>query len=138
MAHGSTNQHNDGLMARALEWLLARGGAKAAPTYLSESDLRYMANDLGITQADLLDVLPRAADNSLLMDRMMRARGLNPDEVRRMPAAIVRDLELTCSRCADARRCRRDLNAGSADANCHDYCGNAETFDAMLQDRHPT
>jgi hypothetical protein len=135
MTHRSTQQHHEGLMARALDWLFVRGGARHAPAPLSDADLRYMASDLGITVADLIDVLPRAADHTLLMDRMMQARGLDPQAVRRMPAALVRDLEMTCTRCTAARRCRRDLEAGAAAVNCHDYCGNADTFDAILRGR---
>ncbi|MGE0418844.1 MAG: DUF6455 family protein [Acetobacteraceae bacterium] len=135
MAQTTQQQRDHGLVARALDWLFARGGAAGTPLHMSDADLRYMANDLGISVADLMDVVPRAPDNTVLMDRMMRARGLDPAAIRRMPAALVRDLEMTCTRCGDTGRCRRDLDAGTAAANCHAYCGNAVTFDAILEDR---
>lgn len=121
-----------GLFGRALDWLrqrLARGEEMAG---FSQSDLQYMASDLGVTQADLVDVLPRRADNSLLMDQMIEARGLDPQAVRAAFATLVRDMELVCTRCQSTGRCHRDLMAGIADENCHEYCENAETIDDML------
>jgi hypothetical protein len=121
-----------GALGRLLDWLQVRLQAQHEPDGLTASDLELMACDLGVTQADLRDVLPRAEDNSLLMGGMMRARDLNPDQVRRQVAALVRDMELTCTRCSAARQCRRDLAAGTAAEHCHEYCGSAETFDDLL------
>lgn len=121
-------------LGRALDWIKARLAQDSELATLSRFDLDYMAADLGITEADLRDVLPRAADNSLLMDTMMRARGLDPAVVRASCAALMRDLELTCTRCGAATRCRNELAEGTAVAHCHEYCGNAETFAALLAD----
>jgi len=131
MQHAKPYSDGTGLLGRAFDWFAARGWLQGANPRLSDTDLEMIANDLGVTQADLLDVLPRAPDSSLLMDRMMAARGLNPDQVRGSSSALVRDLELTCTRCNAKRRCERDLKAGAAE-HCHEYCGNAEMFDGML------
>lgn len=120
-----------GVLGRALDWFQTRLQMWHELDGLTGSDLESMARDLGVTQADLKDVLPRAADNLLLMDGMMRARGLDPNQVRREVAALVRDMELTCTRCAAASRCCADLAAGTAAEHCHEYCGNAETFDDL-------
>jgi len=120
-----------GALGRALDWFQTRLQMRHELDGLTGSELESMARDLGVTQADLKDVLPRAADNSLLMDGMMRARGLDPDQVRRKVAALVRDMELTCTRCGAATRCRADLATGRAAEHCHEYCGNAETFDDL-------
>lgn len=103
---------DQGLLGRLFDWVKARAHRDNGLSDLMRSDLGLMAADLGITEADLREVLPRAADNSLLMDRMMTARGLDPDRVRRSCASLVRDLELTCSRCWSAGRYRRRTRPG--------------------------
>lgn len=132
MSHSEIHQPAS-LLARCIDWLQQRARRGQELANLSRADLDYLASDLGITQADLTDMLPRAADNSFLMDRMMVARGLDPEQVRRTVGALVRDMELVCTRCHAVRLCRRDLKAGLADENCHDYCENAETMDDLLQ-----
>jgi len=132
MANPTQSDSSPNLLSRAVDWLVARGWRSREVSYLSVSDLNLLAMDLGVTRADLLDVLPRGPDKQRLMDRMMQARGLDPDRVRRMGGAMVRDMELTCSRCASSGRCRRDLEAGVAAASAPLYCGNTEVFDELL------
>ena len=126
-----------GLAGRLLDWLRARARRNQELANLSRTDLDCMAADLGVTQADLMDVLPRAADNTVQMDRMMQARGLDPDRVRRQLGALVRDMELACTRCHATGRCSRDLRAGIADQHCHAYCANADAIDALLAATEP-
>ncbi len=126
-------QSEQGLLGRMFDWIRERARRSQEIASLSQADLDFMASDLGITQADLIDVLPRAADDSHLMDRMMEARGLDPEQVRRNLGALVRDMELMCTRCRATGICRRDLLNGTADAHCHDYCENAETMDELLE-----
>ncbi len=123
---------DQGLLGRLFDWVKAHTHRDDDLSALTRGDLGIMAADLGITEADLREVLPRTSDNSLLMDQMMVARGLDPDRVRRSCASLVRDLELTCSRCGSSHRCRRDLAAGTAAEHAHEYCGNAETFGELL------
>jgi hypothetical protein len=127
-----------GLLAQVLDWFAARVRAADELGTLARGDISGMASDLGVTEADLREVLPRAADNTRLMDAMMRARGLDPDKLAHLSAALMRDLELTCTRCESITRCRRELAAGTAAARCHEFCGNAETLDALTEDRPAT
>ena len=129
----SPARNDPGLLARALDWIKAHAARQEELARLTGNDITTMAADLGLSEADLRDVLPRAADNSLLMDRMIQARGLDPATVRRNLAALVRDLELTCTRCPDTARCRRELDAGTAATRCHEYCPNADTLDDLVE-----
>lgn len=124
-----------GLLNRVIDWFVDRGWRGGDTSQLSGHDLQLLASDLGVTEADLMDVLPRGPDNRLLMDRMMLARGMDPDKVRRMGVALVRDLELTCTRCRSTSRCGRDLAEGTAADTCHEYCGNADSFDWIMESR---
>ncbi len=128
----SASNDDQGLLGRLFDWVKARVHRDDDLYALTRGDLAMMASDLGISESDLRDVLPKAADNSLLMDEMMIARGLDPDRVRRSCGGLARDLELTCVRCGSVARCRSDLAQGVAAERCHEYCGNAEVFDELL------
>jgi hypothetical protein len=124
-----------GLLSRAAHWIVERMRASAEMARLSRGDLDGMAHDLGVTEADLREVLPRGTDNTVLMEAMMCARGLDPAEVAHLSATVIRDLELTCSHCGEVRRCRREIAAGTAAEYCDEFCGNAYTLDVLLTDR---
>ena len=124
---------NTNLLSRAFDWIKTRASRDNELAAMSRSDMHYLAADLGITEADLLDVVPKVTDHSELMDRMMRARGLDPDAVRRSFTAVVRDMEITCARCRDSRVCRRELESGTAAEYCHDFCANAGAMDGLRQ-----
>jgi hypothetical protein len=128
-----TTDSQNGLLTRVVDWFAARMRASSERNALTRDDITEMAHDLGLCEADLRDVLPGARDNTRLMDAMMRARGLDPMLVSQMSAAVMRDLELTCTRCGAVGRCKHDLAAGIAAAHCNEFCANAETFDALLE-----
>lgn len=120
------------LLARALDWIKAYYARQQEIGLLSRDDIAVMATDLGLSESDLCDVLPRGSDNTFLMDRMLQARGLDPDAVRRSLTPLMRDLELHCTRCAAIGRCRRELQAGTAAEHCQDFCPNADTIEDLL------
>ncbi len=122
---------NSNLLAKAFDWIKARASRDNDLAAMSRADLHYLAVDLGISEADLRDIVPCVADNSVLMDRMMDARGLDPAAVRQSFAAAVRDMEITCTRCRESRVCRRELASGTAAMYCHDFCPNAEAIDDL-------
>ena len=126
---------DQGLFAKAFDWIKARASRDNELAAMSRADLHYLAADLGVTEADVLDIVPQVTDNSVLMDQMMRARGLDPDTVRHSFSALVRDMEVTGSRCREAGVCRRELDAGTAALFSHDFCPNAETMDDLRRVR---
>lgn len=127
-----------GLLTRALDWIKAYSARQQEVGRLSRDDIELMATDLGMSAADLCDVLPRGSDNTFLMDSMLLARGLDPEEVRRSLTPLLRDLELACTRCAATGRCRRELQAGTAAEHSHDFCPNADTIDDLLTEQAST
>ena len=128
----SPDHAEHGMLARALDWIRAYAARQDELSHLSRDDIAAMATDLGMTEADLRDVMPRGADNTLLMDCMIQARGLDPEVVRRSLTPLMRELELTCTRCTSTARCRRELAAGTAAARCHEFCHNADVMDDLL------
>jgi hypothetical protein len=136
------------LLGSVFDWIRDHVAQDRDPEHFSKQDLAYLARDIGVSADDVVrllplpreptpsggsspraaPVLPRAADNSLLIDRMMEARGLDPVRVRRSFAALLRDLELACARCSSFNRCRSNLLAGIAADHCHEYCPNDEAI----------
>jgi hypothetical protein len=74
-----------------------------------------------------------ARDNTVLMERMMRVRRLDPKKMRHAFSMAMRDAERVCSQCRSTERCMRELDAGTAVAGCHAYCPNATTFDDLVE-----
>jgi hypothetical protein len=118
------------LLGRALDWLKAHMVVDNDLALMSRADLQLLAIDIGVTEADLREVVPSGGVHSDLMDKMMRARGLDPRVVRRALGGV-RDMERTCARCRDSGTCYRELKAGTASARYHVFCPNADAIDDL-------
>jgi hypothetical protein len=123
---------HSGLLGCVLAWVRAHVPPDSDLAMLSREDLLVMAKDLSLAESDLLSLRAGARDNTVLMERMMRARGLDPDRMRDTFGASMRDLERVCTRCRSTGRCRRELDADTAALHCYDYCPNAATFDNLV------
>ena len=133
MPHAEMALANPGLFGRVLDWLRAHTDPGGDLVGLSREQLRYMAEDLSLAPSVLVAMSVGGRDNTVLMQSMMRARGLDPDQMRHGFATLLRDIERVCTQCKATGRCRRELDAGAADAHCHEYCANAGTFDDLLE-----
>ncbi len=122
---------NPGLLGRVLDWLRARCGGADELAGWSSDDLRNLADDLALAEDDLAALSASMADNTALMEGMMRARGFDPELLRHSFGALLRDVERVCSRCRSTGRCRRELDAGRAAAYAHEFCPNAGTFEDL-------
>ena len=120
------------LLSRTFDWIKARANRDNEMAVMSRLDFQRLAVDIGVTDADLLEVVPLIGDHSELMDQMIRARGLDPVQLRQVLGPVMRDMEVTCARCRDSRTCRLELEAGTAAARCHEFCGNAPVIDQLL------
>lgn len=121
-----------GAVARVRDWIRAYARFGADISGFSASEIGMLAEDIGMSQADLAQVVLHPADNSDLMQRMMAAHGLDAAVLERSDPAVIRDIEATCTRCRETRSCRQDLAAGRAGAHCRDYCPNAGTFAELI------
>ena len=86
----SATANDPNLLGRLFDWIKDRFHTDNELYTLSHGDFAMMASDLGICESDLREVLPKADDNSALMDEMMLQRGLNPDRVRRLAGGLAR------------------------------------------------
>lgn len=117
---------------RLLDWIKDRIARDNELATLARADFDQLARDIGVTDADLRDVIPHIGDHSELMDQMIRARGLDPAQMKQSLRSVMRDMEVTCARCGASRTCRRALEAGTA-AEFHDFCGNSPVIDQLLE-----
>lgn len=132
MSHRETVPNRPGRFSRMRQRMKARLHVGDDLASFSRARLRHMADDLAITEGDLQLLASHAADNTRLMEGMMRARGLDPAVVRCEVGTLLRDVERVCTRCPRASRCQRELDAGTAAQHCHEYCPNAGTFDDLV------
>jgi hypothetical protein len=123
---------NPGLLGRVLDWVRLRCGTGDDLATLSRDEIRDLAADLSLDEGDLRALSTSLADNTGLMESMMRARGFEPEHLRYSFAMLMRDVERVCSRCRSTGRCRRELDAGTAAQHAHEYCPNSGTFDDLI------
>jgi hypothetical protein len=123
---------NPGLLGRVLNCVQARVVPGTDLATLTREDLRHIAGDLALAESALLSLSTGAHDNRVLMERLMRARGLDPEEMRHAFGMAMRDVERVCSQCRNTGRCRRELDGGTAAAQCHAYCPNAAMFEDLV------
>jgi hypothetical protein len=90
-----------------------------------------LARDIGVPQEALPRLMATRSRPAQELPRLMRVLSLRPDEVGRKHPAVMRDMLLACAGCAEARRCRRDLDGGPARVAFKRYCPNAETLEAL-------
>src|SRR5690349_9413932 len=114
MPHIETALSNPGLLGRMLDWLRLNAQPGDGLADFSPEELRHMAEDLSLAQSDLLALSPRARDNTVLLEGMMRAHGFDPERMRPGFVTLLRDLERVCTLCKSTGRCRRELDAGTA------------------------
>ena len=132
MPHAETALCNPGVLGRVLDWVRAHSKPGSDLALLSREELQHIGRDLSLAESDLLSLAAGARDNTVLMERMMRARGLDPDRMRRAFVTLSHDVERVCSLCRSTGRCRRELDAGTAAVHGHEYCPNTATFDDLI------
>lgn len=97
---------------------------------LDTSQREEIARDIGVSRG-IFERLFKTTRNDEL-ERLMYALTL---DVRKIAltnrGSIVRDMDIVCSECSFARRCQRELDAGSARQNYNEYCPNALTLNAL-------
>jgi hypothetical protein len=128
MPRSTTSLDRSSLLEWALDWVKRHAGPGDDLAGLSQAEIGQMADDLGVTRADVVALANHAPDNTALMEAMMRANGLDPAAVRDNMAISLRDIQRVCTLCRDSKRCLRELDAGTAADHAHEFCPNAGTF----------
>lgn len=90
-----------------------------------------IAQEAGLTVADLKEVVAQGSGAERLMERMMAAYCLGPLDLEREAPGLLRDVAILCSRCQSKGRCAQELEAGTARENARLFCPNADTFETF-------
>ena len=113
------------LASRLGEWRKWRAERDELNALGCETANRLLA-ECGLTVDDLDRMTnPKARE---LLPEMMAALGV-PDDARSL--ASRHDLERTCGACGEWRRCESALAVGTAIDTWREFCGNADTLDAL-------
>jgi len=94
-----------------------------------------LARDIGVPEDVVVRLVTRGPQAGAELPRLMQALSLDPEGIRHERAALMRDMSVTCSECAVAARCRRDLDRGQASLTYRGYCLNAETLRELRGER---
>lgn len=98
---------------------------------LDPKELEMMARDLNVAPDDLVRLAAEEPQDTSMMKRMMAIHGLDYEKLRAEYSAVVRDMEVTCSRCQERKLCQHDLDHGADAHTCDQYCPNADTMKAF-------
>ena len=93
-----------------------------------------LARDIGLPGDVLERLILRGDRTDDELQRLMYALDLDMQSVISNDGGVARDISVVCSDCSATSRCRSELAAGTARNNYHNYCPNAETFDALRQE----
>ena len=92
------------------------------------------ARDNAIPEADLRQLVSRRDSDSALLPRLLERLGIDPEQLARRQASVMRDMTIVCTGCAMTRRCRSELSQQDAPLRHGRYCPNMETVRALRQD----
>ncbi len=91
------------------------------------------ASDFGATVQRLKSAAARGPLSGQLMEKMARAYGLVPADLRRTDPNSVREMEERCTFCASRFRCAIDLADADGVARAQAYCDNTEMFRSVAR-----
>jgi hypothetical protein len=97
----------------------------------SDEDVERMADDVGVSTAELRQLASKGAESADLLQDRMGALYLVQGEVARREPATFQDLQRVCTMCDCHHRCARDLERDPLNADWEDYCPNATTLKAL-------
>ncbi|MCF2524665.1 DUF6455 family protein [Bradyrhizobium sp. G127] len=93
-----------------------------------------LARDLALPESNVIRLIARGNRTENELHYLTSLLGLDMKSVGSSNPGLARDISIACSECAAIKRCRRELDAGSARTRYHAYCPNAQTFDDLRQE----
>ena len=96
------------------------------------AEVSKIAKDLGLPVNELRGLSAKGS-GAATVSRMLRARSMDPAALAGGDPATMRDLQRTCILCSEKGRCRYELSDGTAARHYREFCPNAYTLDALLQ-----
>ncbi len=104
----------------------------------SAEDVRQIAQDVGVSVAELHAMSAKGPHASDLLAKMLTALSVDPEILLRTDPATMRDLQRLCISCGHKVRCAHELASGTAVENFRSFCPNAYTLDALFAENAHT
>ena len=96
-------------------------------------EVMAIATDLGIAPRELSSLARMGPESIPLLRKMLAALNIDEQELINKDPLVMRDLQRLCTNCQDQKRCRYELEKGTAAEHFHDFCPNAFTLDALFE-----
>ncbi len=96
-------------------------------------EVMAVAGDLRVTPRELSDLARMGPESIPLLREMLAGLHIDQQELIARDPLVMRDLQRLCTNCPDQKRCRYELEKGTAAAHYHDFCPNAFTLDALFE-----
>ncbi len=119
------------------QWIRNYREAFSAAGQLAKCDpdeVARIARDLQIAPRDLVRLSRKGQGAAHPLLRMLEALGVDPTNLSIEKSAVMRDLQRLCVTCGYKQYCERDLVKGVAAVRYGDYCPNAYTLDALVEE----
>jgi hypothetical protein len=94
-----------------------------------------IAKDLGLPADDFRGLTSKTCDAANDVSKMLWALSIDQSTLAKRDPATMRDLQRTCILCTRKGRCRQELAKHTAVWNFHEFCPNAYTLDALLEEK---
>ena len=120
-----------GVLARWWQNWRARTAAVDEIECCGADEAARIAQDVGLSAAELRTLAGRWPDSADLLERRMTAVGLSAEQIAHSQPEVLRDLQRVCGQCAVEGRCSRDLDRDEQDRAWREYCPNVATLDAL-------
>ncbi len=134
---GHSDRHGlDAVFTAIAVWVMkyrfALGKRKEAVKCAPE-DVARVARDMHVAPGELAALATKGPNSAALLEKMLRALGVEPGQLADANPLIMRDLERLCIACVAQRQCAHELAEGTAAKNFRDFCPNAFALEPLLK-----
>lgn len=95
-------------------------------------EVMQIARDLGASPVELREFVRKGPGAADLLQKMLIALKVDPISFTTSDLGVMRDLQRLCTMCVEKKRCAHELADGTAAAHFHEFCPNAFTLEALL------
>lgn len=99
---------------------------------LGPDEVMRMAEEIGVTPAQLHEMAAKGPGNADLLKSMLVALRVDPTVFAEMDPLVVRELKWLCITCPNKQRCEHELAKGTAAEHFREFCPNAVSLVELL------
>ncbi|MDT3684373.1 MAG: DUF6455 family protein [Pseudorhodoplanes sp.] len=115
-------------IVEAFQRFQKRQTKRAEIAALGTVETKLVAQDVGLTESDLVALTAEDEDSASLMERRLADCGV---DIKSVNPILLRDMQRCCSQCNSKRRCAYELDKKPKAAAWPSYCPNEQTMAAL-------